>query len=93
MLQKPTIQEMRVWKKKIHMKNEFIKSLGGLKLDMCSTFSNMNDQLVIVKHDLKVSMDNLNLSKVKFYQKWNTPSGPTTRIWKIWGGRGGHREF
>lgn len=51
------------------MKNEFIKSLDSLKSDMCSTFSNMNDQLVIVKHDLKVSMDNLNLSKVKFYQK------------------------
>ena len=68
------------------MKNEFIKSLDWLKSDMCSTISNMNDQLVIVKHDLKVSMDNLNLSKVKFYQKWNTPSGPTTRIWKIWGG-------
>ena len=35
----------------LDMKNEFIKSLDGLKSDMCSKFANINDQLSVVgKH-------------------------------------------
>ena len=52
----------------LDMKSDFVNSLDGLKSDICSKFSNINNQLVIVKHDLKLRMEDIvfeSLLKVK----------------------------
>ena len=48
--------------------NVFIKSLDGLKSDMYSKFSRINTQLIMIKQNLNVSMEDLvpeSLSKMK----------------------------
>ena len=48
--------------------NVFIKSLDGLKSDMYSKFSRINTQLIMIKQNLNVNMEDLvpeSLSKMK----------------------------
>ena len=50
------------------MKNDFMKSLDNLKLDISDTFYNINDNLVTIKSGFKENLDDLvaeSLSKIK----------------------------
>ena len=50
------------------MKNDFMKSLDNLKLDINDTFYNINDKLVTIKSGFKENLDDLvaeSLSKIK----------------------------
>ena len=50
------------------MKNDFIKSLDSLKLDINDKFNNINDKLVTIKSGFKENLDDLvaeSLSKIK----------------------------
>ena len=41
------------------MKNDFIKSLDSLKLDINDKFNNINDKLVTIKSGFKENLDDL----------------------------------
>ena len=50
------------------MKNDFVKSLDSLKLDINDKFNNINDKLVTIKSGFKENLDDLvaeSLSKIK----------------------------
>ena len=50
------------------MKNDFMKSLDSLKLDINNKFNNINDKLVTIKSGFKENLDDLvleSLSKIK----------------------------
>ena len=52
----------------LDMKNDFMKSLDSLKLDVNDKFNNINDKLVTIKSGFKENLDDLiaeSLSKIK----------------------------
>ena len=51
------------------MKNDFMKSLDSLKLDINDMFNNMNDKIVTIKSDFKENLDDLvaeSLFRIKY---------------------------